>query len=40
MFKELEFQTKVFSALEYHLEQLVDKKANVVAAKKLREQNP
>jgi len=29
MFKELEFQTKVFSALEYHLEQLVDKKAKV-----------
>lgn len=40
MFKELEFQTKVFSALEYHLEQLVDKKANADDAKRLKQQNP
>ena len=40
MFRELEFQTKVFNTLDYYLEQLVDKKANADEVKKFKAQKP
>ena len=40
MFRELEFQTKVFNTLDYYLEQLVDKKANADEVKKINAETP
>ncbi|MDC1115174.1 DEAD/DEAH box helicase family protein [Alphaproteobacteria bacterium] len=40
MFRELDFQNKVFNTLSYYLEQLADRKRNANKISKVKEENP
>ena len=40
MFRELDFQNKVFNTLSYYLKQLADRKCNANKISKVKEENP